>query len=212
MEDLVLHLIAEYHVLTYPIVTAVTFIEGESIVILCGAMVKQLRINIELLALFAFAGSFLGDQLYYYIGRRYGPPLLGRWPTLTHRIDWAFRLVKDHPTAFILSFRFIYGIRNIAPFVIGISGMSRARYFALNFLAAQIWAHSYAWGGYWLGQALERWLGSNRWLVVAGFVGMAVVIGGIGYLRQRRKLRGLDAARPSASPPPVEMSEATPSE
>lgn len=193
MEDLFLRLVAEYHALTYPIVLAATFIEGETIVILCGAMVHELKINVELLALFAFAGSFLGDQLYFYIGRRYGTPLLGRWPTLTHKIDWAFHLVKDHPTLFILLFRFIYGIRNIAPFVIGISGVSRMRYFILNFIAAQIWAHSFAWGGYELGRALERWMGSNRWMVVAGFFLLAFVVGGIGYLRQKRKLRRLDA-------------------
>ena len=199
MEDLVLRLVAEYHLLTYPLVLAATFIEGETIVILCGATARTLTINVELLALFAFAGSFLGDQLYYYIGRRYGTPLLNRWPTLAHKIDWAFHLVKDHPTMFILSFRFIYGIRNIAPFVIGISGVSRLRYFILNFIAAQIWAHSFAWGGYMLGRTLQKWLGENRWYVLAGFFALAFLVGGIGYLRQRRKLRALDAAESAAA-------------
>ena len=194
MEDLVLRLVAEYHVLTYPLVLAATFIEGETIVILCGAMAHKLTINVELLALFAFAGSFLGDQAYFYIGRRYGTPLLNRWPTLEHKIDWAFHLVKDHPTLFILSFRFIYGIRNIAPFVIGISGVSRMRYFVLNFIAAQIWAHCFAWGGYLLGRTLQKWLGENRLYVLAGFVAVALAVAGIGYLRQRRKLRALVAA------------------
>ena len=114
LEEFVLNLIAKYHYLTYPVILASTFIEGETIVILCGAAARKLCINVEMLALFAFAGSFMGDQLYYYIGRKYGAPLLTRWPTLGHRIDWAFHLVKDHPTLFVLSFRFIYGIRNIA--------------------------------------------------------------------------------------------------
>lgn len=199
MEDLILRLIAEYHVLTYPLVLAATFIEGETIVILCGATVRELEISVELLALSAFAGSFLGDQLYYYIGRRYGTPLLNRWPTLAHRIDWAFHLVKDHPSLFILSFRFIYGIRNVAPFVIGISGVSRLRYFVLNFIAAQIWAHCFAWGGYLLGRTLQRWMGENRLYVLGGFLGVAVVVGGVGYLRQRNKLRALEAGEAAPS-------------
>lgn len=208
MEEYVLKVVSEYHALAYPLILAATFVEGETIVILCGAAAAALSINVELLALFAFAGSFLGDQLYYYIGRRYGTPLLNRWPTLEHKIDWAFHLVKDHPVLFILSFRFIYGIRNIAPFVIGISGVPRLRYFVLNFIAAQIWAHSFAWGGNILGKALERWMGMHKWYVMLGFVVLAAAVGGMGYLRQRRKLRALDAPPRRTAP----LGEAAPSE
>lgn len=195
MEEFILRLAAEYHYLTYPLVLVATFIEGETIVILLGAASSsgELSINVEFLALAAFAGSFCGDQLYYLIGRRYGAPLLNRWPTLGHKIEWAFQLVKDHPTLFILSFRFIYGIRNIAPFVIGISGVSRARYMLLNFIAAMVWAHSFAWGGYWLGRALEHWLGENKWYALLGFFVLALVVGAIGYVKQKRKLRALEA-------------------
>lgn len=195
MEEFILRLAAEYHYLTYPLVLVATFIEGETIVILMGAASSagELPINVEFLALAAFAGSFCGDQLYYLIGRRYGAPLLNRWPTLGHKIEWAFQLVKDHPTLFILSFRFIYGIRNIAPFVIGISGVPRLRYMVLNFIAAMVWAHSFAWGGYWLGKALEHWLGQNKWYALLGFFALALLVGAIGYLKQKRKLRALEA-------------------
>ena len=212
MEDFVLRLIAEYHYLTYPVILAATFIEGETIVILCGAASEKFNINVELLAQFAFAGSFLGDQLYYYIGRKYGSSLLSRWPTLGHKIDWAFDLVKHHPTLFILSFRFIYGIRNIAPFVIGISGVARMRYVILNFIAAQIWAHSFAWGGHWLGQALDSWLGENKWFVMGGFLAIAIGAGTIGYLRQKKKIRALDKPQACACDHPVPMRETIVSE
>ncbi len=194
MQDFFLRVITEYHHLTYLVVLVATFIEGETIVILLGAAKSagELPINVELLALAAFTGSFMGDQLYYLIGRRYGTPLLSRWPTLGGKIEWAFRLVKDHPNLFILSFRFIYGIRNIAPFVIGIAGVSRLRYLILNFIAAQVWAHSFAWGGYWLGKALEHWLGEYKWLALLGFFAIAVAVGLYGYIKQKRKLRALE--------------------
>ena len=107
LEHYVYKLITEYHQFTYLLVLVATFIEGESIVILCGTAAHDLGINVELLALFAFAGSFIGDQLYYHLGRKYGTPLLSRWPTLGKKVDWAFRLVRDRPTLFVLSFRFI---------------------------------------------------------------------------------------------------------
>lgn len=195
MEEIVQTVLTQYGYLLYPVILLWTFIEGETVVIITGAIASEGRyqINVEFLALAAFAGSFMGDQLYYYIGRRYGTPLLARWPTLGGKIDWAFHLVKTHPTLFILSFRFIYGIRNIAPFVIGISGVSRLRYFLLNMAAALIWAHSFAWGGYWLGRAMEQWLGDNKWYMLGGFVLVALCIGVYGYLGQKRKLKAIEA-------------------
>ncbi|MBI5163396.1 MAG: DedA family protein [Magnetospirillum sp.] len=201
MEDFVQTVLTQYSYLLYPVILVWTFVEGETVVIITGAIAAEgsTHINVELLALFAFAGSFCGDQLYYYIGRKYGTPLLARWPTLGAKVDWAFRLVKTHPKLFILSFRFIYGIRNVAPFVIGISGVPRLTYFALNFIAAQVWAHTFAWGGYLLGTALEDWLGSNKWLLLGGFVAVASGVALFGWWRQKRRLRALDAAEAVAS-------------
>lgn len=198
LEDFLHTVLTDYGFLLYPLILVWTFVEGETVVILSGALASEetYRIHVELLALFAFAGSFAGDQLYYYIGRRYGTPLLNRWPTLGRKIDWAFQLVKSHPTLFILSFRFIYGIRNIAPFVIGISGVPRLRYLGLNAIAAMIWAHSFAWGGYFLGRMLEQWLGDNKWYMLGGFVLLALAVGLYGYLRQKKRLQASEAATP----------------
>lgn len=200
LEDLIQTVLTQYAYLLYPLIFVWTFIEGETVVIITGAIASEGRYNIsvELLALAAMLGSFCGDQLYFYIGRRYGMPLLDRWPTLGKRTEWAFRLVKTNPTLFILSFRFIYGVRNIAPFVIGIAGVSRLKYFALNLIAAAIWAHSFAWGGYLLGRALETWLGDHKWSLLGGFVALAVVFAGWGYVKQKRKLRQIEEAKAQA--------------
>lgn len=209
MEDIIQTILTQYGYLLYPVILVWTFVEGETVVIITGAIASEGKYNISVegLALAALCGSFAGDQLYYYIGRRYGTPLLSRWPTLGKKVDWAFHLVKTNPTLFILSFRFIYGIRNIAPFVIGISGVPRMRYFILNLIAAAIWAHSFAWGGYWLGRALESWLGEHKWTMLGGFVLVAVLLGGLGYLNQKRKMRAAEAqgaaetAAAAATPP-----------
>ncbi len=185
LEDTLLQFIHDHHLWTYPIILAWTFVEGETIVILCAAASAELGVPVELLALTAFCGSFMGDQTYFAIGRRYGMPLLSRWPKLEDRIDWAFRLVHDHPVAFILSFRFIYGVRNFAPFIVGIADVPRVQFLIFNFIAAQLWAHSFAWGGYYLGKTLDHYLGDYKWAVLAGFIALIVTIVGYGYMRQR---------------------------
>mgnify|MGYP001810373703 CR=1 FL=1 len=192
-------ILTQYGYLLYPTILVWTFVEGETVVLIAGIIASEgsYNITVELIAVFAFAGSFAGDQLYYYIGRRYGTPLLNRWPTLGAKIDWAFQLVKTHPTLFILSFRFIYGVRNIAPFVIGIAGISRIRYLALNAVAAVLWAHSFAWGGYFLGRVLEEWLGDHKWKILGVFVTVIAAVAVYGYISQKRRLKAIEAKEES---------------
>lgn len=207
MEQFIENVLNNYSYLLYLVILGWTFLEGETVVLITGALASEGRyhISVEMLALAAFMGSFLGDQMYYYIGRRYGTPLLARWPTLTTKIDWAFRLVREHETLFILSFRFIYGVRNVSPFVIGMSGVSRLKYFVLNFIAAMVWAHTFAWGGYLLGRAMEEWLGEHKLFFLLGFVAVAAVVGLISWMRQRRRVL-------AAAAEAVVETEAAPSE
>lgn len=187
MEELVIHVLTEYGYLLYPLIIAWTFVEGETVVIVTGILASagRFRISVELLALAALAGSFFGDQLYYYIGRKYGAPLLKRWPGLSGRIDWAFQTVNRSPAVFILSFRWIYGVRNVAPFIVGIAGVPRVKYLVLNFIAAAIWSHCFAWGGYLMGRKLEEWLGDNQWYVLGGFILFMIAFGIFSATRNR---------------------------
>lgn len=203
MKELVIHVLTEYGYLLYPLITAWTFIEGETVVIVTGALASEgrFKISVELLALAALTGSFFGDQLYYYIGRKYGAPLLKRWPSLTGRIDWAFQMVNRSPAIFILSFRWIYGVRNVAPFIVGIAGVPRVKYLVLNFIAAAIWAHSFAWGGYFMGRKLEEWLGDSKWFVLGGFIVFMIGFGVFGAMRGRSQATpAKEAEQPGEQP------------
>jgi len=205
LEDLVVHILKEFGFLLYPFISAWTFVEGETVVIVTGVLASEgnFHISVELLALAALSGSFFGDQLYYYIGRKYGSPLLKRWPKLVANIDWAFAAVNRTPAMFILSFRWIYGVRNIAPFIVGIAGVPRVKYLVLNFTAAAIWAHSFAWGGWWMGRKLEIWLGDSKWFVLFGFMALMIAFGAFGALRGKNKSDEISAAKDS---PPSEGS------
>jgi membrane protein DedA with SNARE-associated domain len=177
----------------YLIIMAWTFLEGETVVIVAGVLASQGLMDVWLILLFALTGSFCGDQMYFYIGRRYGTPLLERWPTMQGKIDWAFRFLRRYETAFILSFRFIYGIRNVSPFVIGIAGVSRLRFFVLNLIAAILWAGSFSFGGYFLGDAMEKYLGKYQYHALGGFVAVAAAFGLYSWMRNRSQLRELAA-------------------
>ncbi len=207
IHDFVVRFIAEYDYLIYLLILAWTFVEGETVVLVAGALISSQGdsgLNIHLLVLVAFLGSFAGDQTYYYIGRRYGTALLKRWPRFEKKIDWAFKMVRSQETLFILTFRFLYGVRNFSPFVIGISGVPWPKFLALNCIAALIWALSFAWGGYFLGTMLEGWLGEHKGYILLGFVCVLVVFGTLNAIRNRylarREKKKLSAEEQSTSP------------
>ncbi len=196
MEQFIEDILINYGSWLYPVILVWTFLEGETVVLITGALAAEGKYNISvwLLVTCAFLGSFAGDQTYFYIGRRYGTPLLKRWPKMTDRIEWAFRLVRNNETLFILSFRFIYGVRNISPFVIGMAGVSRLKFFFLNMIAAFVWANSFAWGGYFAGRALEAALGEYKIYALLGFVLVAFAAAMFSTMRQRRKPMVVEAA------------------
>ncbi|MEO5339065.1 MAG: DedA family protein [Magnetococcus sp. MYC-9] len=187
MEQFVTSLIAEHGYWVYPLVLVWTFFEGETIVLVVSAMAATSApfINLPLLGLCATTGTMAGDQLFYYLGRHYGTPFLANRPRLAAKAERGFELLRKGEVLFILSYRFIYGVRNVSPFVIGVGGIPPVRFFLLNLTASSLWAVTFVLGGYLLGKVLERWLEEYKLHMLAG---VALLLVGV-YLYHRIKSR-----------------------
>ncbi len=159
----------------YLAIFVVTFLEGESIVIVAGFLAHQGLLELPLVILAAFCGSYAGDQLWFYLGRRYGPQLVGRWPALAWGVNQVMQRLDRYDTLFILSFRFIYGIRNIAPIAIALGGISPRRFAILNGIAAAVWAVSFGCGGYFFGTTLDAVFGGLRTTEERVFAVIAII-------------------------------------
>jgi membrane protein DedA with SNARE-associated domain len=174
----------------YLVTFAWTFVEGESFVLFAGFAAAQGLLNIPLLLMAAWLGSFCGDQCYFWIARTVGLKLLARRPRWRARIDRVLALLRRYDIWFILSFRFIYGVRNFSSFAIGISGVPWLRFMVLNLIAALVWAASFVGIGYLSGRAANRALGhyaqkfSLAMLVL--FAAFLIVVFIYHRLRQRR--------------------------
>jgi membrane protein DedA with SNARE-associated domain len=126
-------------------------VEGESVILTASSMAALGHLNIYKIMIIAFVTTTVVDQLLFFLGIRYGAKIFARHPSFRQRVDRAFMLLHKYDTTFILTFRFIYGIRTISPIVIGASGVSPARFIPLNILAAFIWTCLSCGGGYLLG-------------------------------------------------------------
>ena len=167
-----------------------TFLEGETILILAGFAAHMGFLELPWVVASAFAGSFSGDQLYFYIGRHYGPKIIAK------RLSWqegaakVYKHLHRHKNLLILSFRFFYGFRNVTPFAVGAAHVSRSRFFTLNLIGAIVWAISFAYAGYLFGEAFRLLLDDfKRYelyvLFALVFVGLMVWL--ITLIRHRRR-------------------------
>jgi membrane protein DedA with SNARE-associated domain len=172
-------------------VFVLTFLEGETIVLFAGFAAAQGLVDPWLLLIAAWLGSFSGDQLYFWLARRYGTGLLDRYPRWRHGVDQALSWLKRYDAGFILAFRFIYGVRNISSFALGLSPVRGNRFLALNFVAAGLWAVSFVAVGYFLGHAFRAVLGdlvqSFSLVMLAAFVAISVGVWAVHRWQKRRQ-------------------------
>ncbi len=95
-----------------------------------------------------------------------------------------------HQTALILGFRFLYGLRTITPFALGMTRVRRGYFFLLNTLSALVWAAAVGIGGYLFGNVLRIIMVDIKRYELKVFGAIAIIGGliwGIYFYRSRRK-------------------------
>jgi membrane protein DedA with SNARE-associated domain len=146
---------AEWGALAYVAAALWAFFEGETFVLVAAAAGAATGIvDPWLLIASVWIGSFAGDQTWFTLGRKFGPAALRRFPKAEARVARASGLLERYGALFVLSFRFLYGIRNVASAACGIAGMNHRRFAVLNFIAAGIWSCTFTAAGWFLGALL----------------------------------------------------------
>jgi membrane protein DedA with SNARE-associated domain len=152
----VLNLIHQNGDLFYLITFVWTALEGETFVIFAALAAQRGFLSIYGLFAAAWLGSFCGDQVLFFLGRVFGTKILARFPKLKPKTDKALKALEKYAVIFILSYRFMYGLRNISSIAVGLSKLSWRRFAILNFAAAFIWALAFCGAGYMFGNVIEH--------------------------------------------------------
>ena len=98
-----------------------------------------------------------------------------------------------HQTALILGFRFLYGLRTITPFALGMTRVRRGYFFLLNILSALVWATAVGTGGYLFGNVLRIIIVDIKHYEAKAFWAIVIIGGliwGIYFYRHKRPLKG----------------------
>jgi len=161
--------------------------EGESAAILGGFFAHQ-RVFDGLQAFAAaFLGAFVGDTLFFLAGRRFSNAAFVVRLRAKPGFDRAFRLVREHPAAFVLLNRYAYGFRLVGGVASGLSQIPPAKFVMLNAVSSAVWAALFCSIGFVFGLGAEQIVGTalvkHKRLLIG--LGIGVVVAAVGWCLAR---------------------------
>ena len=118
-------------------------VPGESLLIFASVLAGRGEMSLPSLLIFAWAGSVLGDNLGYLIGRKLGRGAILRYGAKVGLTDERFtgieRVYVRYGSATVLFARFFSILRQLNGIVAGMLGMSWWRFALLDAVGAALW-------------------------------------------------------------------------
>jgi len=137
MENKLVYLLKEYG---YIILFAWSVLEGESGLIMAGLLCHTGDMNLFLSIFVAGLGGFVGDQIYFYIGRYNKDYIHTNFSSQRRKFALAHLLLKKYGWPIIFAQRYMYGMRTILPISIGLTRFDARQIAIINLISAWCWA------------------------------------------------------------------------
>jgi membrane protein DedA with SNARE-associated domain len=143
----------------------------------------------------AALGAFVGDSVYFFAGRAWGPRLMRRLPALARAVPRVDRFVGRWHALAVIVLRFTYGLRIAGPVVLGAGAMKTLTFVWANALGALLWAVLLAALGWGMGQAATGLLGGIARVehIAIGVVIAIVVLVTVVHMVTKRRLEQRDS-------------------
>lgn len=158
-------------------------IEGEVALLTAGFLCHMGMMSLPWVILTAFIGTLVTEQGLFFVGHFYGDKLLNKFPKVAQKASRILDFLRKYDSAFIFGSRFVYGIRNFSPVVIGIAKIPPIKFILLNVPAALVWAVSVACVGYACSNVVDLAKDNMRYVEIGALV---LFIAAFGYYLYRR--------------------------
>lgn len=174
------HLLEHYGAVALFLTTALESLgaplPGESAVIAASAAAAAGKLSITHVVIAAFAGSVLGDNIGYLIGRKLGRPAILRFGggigISEATLGKAEAIVKRRGPLMVVVARFIVLLRQLNGIVAGTTRMPWPHFLAANMVGAALWVGVWTTLAYRLGREADAlpWLWHHLGIVAAVLV------------------------------------------
>jgi membrane protein DedA with SNARE-associated domain len=108
----------------------------------------------------ALAGSICGITLSYFLGRKFGYPLIHRYGRYIHISDRQLNRTHqwlEHTGGWSLTFGYFFpGIRHITAYIAGTTELGMPAFAVHAYSGAFLWCGTFIFAGYWMGDGWSR--------------------------------------------------------
>ncbi len=183
-ENNLIYLLKEYG---YIILFFWSIFEGETGLVMAGVLSYTGDMNLFFSIIVAALGGFVGDQIYFYLGRINKKWVLKEFSKHRRKFAKARLLLKKYGGWVIFVQRFVYGMRTIIPMTIGLSGYDPKKFALINLFSAFVWASVTIIPSYYFGEeilVILKWL-KHHWYV--GIIFVLILWGILWYLNKKEE-------------------------
>ncbi len=138
----------------YVILFLWSILEGELGLIFAGIAAHTGHLNVWIAIFVAGLGGFVGDQIYFYIGRLNKKYIQKKLASQRRKLALAHLLLQRYGWPIIFIQRYMYGMRTIIPISIGLTRYSALKFAIINFISALVWAAITIIPAWFLGDAI----------------------------------------------------------
>ncbi|MBW8757299.1 MAG: VTT domain-containing protein [Burkholderiales bacterium] len=167
-------------------VVVMPFLPGDSLLFLVGGLAASGAMDITMALGVMFAAAVIGNQTNYTIGRWIGPRVFhwenSRWFN-KEGFDKSHAFFEKYGGAALIAGRFMPFVRTFAPFVAGVTCMTRRRFTIFDVTGAALWIGSVTLLGYGIGNL--PWVkGHLQWIFLSMII-IPGVLALVGVLRKK---------------------------
>jgi membrane-associated protein len=168
------------------------FLPGDSLLFVAGFLASKPKglphlPSIGLVVPVLIVAAFVGNQVGYLIGRRFGPSVFDRPDSRLfsqRNVARTRAFFEHHGTKALVLARFVPIVRTFVPVLAGVGRMDQRTFVTANAIGAVVWAGGVTVLGYFLGQIDA--IKNNIELAAIAVVAVSLLPVGIEVLRHRR--------------------------
>jgi membrane-associated protein len=164
--DVLLNLLSEYGHLSYILLFLYCAMKSGALPLFAGMAAQYGYLDLSLVILVVFCGGYLGDELRFYLVRKYGDGFITSRPRLAKLAAAAKQLLERYGLIYMFIYRYPKGMRTIGALPVALTNITWGKFTLLNGASAALWTAILTGIGYLFGRTLEN-LVSQQWGMVS---------------------------------------------
>ena len=125
-----------------------TFLEGETTILVAGIFAKLGFFNLNRVMCCAFLGTFLGDCVFFFVGKYFGRSVIERYEFLRSRASLSNKIIHQNRHFILFIMRFLAGFRSIILVLLGCANVRTSRFLLIDISSSLVWSVCVSMLGY----------------------------------------------------------------